>query len=269
MQTFSFFEKLLLAGLLVSAMLAAVPSSGGSIPQTNTLMVFAAASLTEAFQEIGQTFQAEHPDVRVTFNFGGSQNLRAQLEQGARADVFASANEQEMAAAIAAALVTRDAPQIFLTNHLVVILPADNPGRVHALQDLARPKLLVILAAAEVPAGKYARQVLDNLATTYGADFKAKVFANVVSNEDNVKQVAAKIQLGEADAGIVYVSDAVAAPELQTIQIPADANVRAQYPIAVLAAAPHPDLAAAFVATVLSAAGQAILKKWGFTPVVP
>jgi molybdate transport system substrate-binding protein len=84
-----------------------------------------------------------------------------------------------------------------------------------------------------------------------------------------VKQVAAKIQLGEADAGIVYVSDAVAAPELQTIQIPADANVRAQYPIAVLAAAPHPDLAAAFVATVLSAAGQAILKKWGFTPVTP
>jgi len=148
----------------------------------------------------------------------------------------------------------------------VAILPTNNPGNVQTLQDLVRPGLLVVLAAEEVPAGKYARQALDNLATIYGADFKTQVLANVVSNEDNVKQVVAKVQLGEADAGIVYISDAIAAPELKTIRIPSEVNVLAKYPIAVLKTAPNPDLAADFVAFVLSADGQVILKKWGFTP---
>ena len=126
-----------------------------------------------------------------------------------------------------------------------------------------------MLAAEEVPVGNYARQALEKLDATYGGDYKQAVLANVVSNEDNVKQVVAKVQLGEADAGIVYSSDAIAAPDLKTIVIPPDANVVAKYPIALLRAAPSPALAQGFVDFVLSPEGQSILKKWGFTPIAP
>ena len=231
------------------------------------LTVFAAASLVDAFGEIGQAFEATHPGVNVVFNLGGSQNLRTQLEQGAQADVFASANRKEMDAVAAAGLVAPGAARTFVTNQLVVVLPAGNPGGVHTLQDLARPGLKLVLADEAVPAGRYAREVLDRLNASYGASFRDDVLANVVSNEDNVKQVLAKVQLGEADAGIVYASDALAASELLTIAIPAQANVVAEYPIAALAGAPSPALAAEFVDFVLSPEGQSILKKWGFTPV--
>jgi molybdate transport system substrate-binding protein len=203
----------------------------------------------------------------VAFNFGGSQNLRTQLEQGAVADVFAPASRKEMDAALAAGLVASGAAQVFLTNQLVVILPKDNPAGIETLGDLARPGLKLTLAAEDVPVGGYSREALEKLETQYGAEFKDRVLANVVSHEDNVKQIVAKVRLGEADAGIVYGSDAVAAPELKTLAIPDEFNVTADYPLAVLAQAPHPDLARAFVDYVLSSDGQAILKKWGFTPV--
>ena len=240
------------------------------LPAKSTdLTVFAAASLTDAFTEIGQAFDATHPEVNAVFNFGGSQNLRTQLEQGAQADVFASANQKEMDAAIASGLVVSGTEQTFLNNHLVVILPAANPGAIQSLEDLARPGLKLVLAAEEVPVGNYARQALEKLDATYGGYYKQAVLANVVSNEDNVKQVVAKVQLGEADAGIVYSSDAIAAPDLKTIVIPPDANVVAKYPIALLRAAPSPALAQGFVDFVLSPEGQSILKKWGFTPIAP
>jgi molybdate transport system substrate-binding protein len=139
------------------------------------------------------------------------------------------------------------------------------------LQDLARPGLKLVLADETVPAGNYSRQVLDNLSLdpSFGADFKTRVLANVVSNETDVKQVVAKVQLGEADAGIVYISDSVAAPELPTIEIPSNFNVVANYPVAALVNAPEPDLAKGFIAYVLSHVGQAVLAKWGFTPVAP
>jgi molybdate transport system substrate-binding protein len=127
----------------------------------------------------------------------------------------------------------------------------------------------IVLAAEEVPAGKYARQVLDNLNATLGADYKDKVLANVVSNDNDIRQVLARVELGEADAGIVYVSDAGAAPELGKLDIPSDANVVAQYPIAPLAGTLNPDLATAFVGYVLSTEGQATLEKWGFMPASP
>lgn len=256
---------------LAFAVCACTPAqpAGTSTPPAQTLTVFAAASLTDAFTELGQTFEAQHPGAIVTFNFGGSPSLRTQLEQGAVADVFASANQKEMNTAIASALVVSGTDKMFLTNQLVVILPANNPGQVQALADLTRPGLKLVLAAEEVPVGQYARQVLDNLAVMYGADFKTAVLANLVSNEDNVRQVVAKVQLGEADLGMVYTSDVVAAPELKTIAIPAEANVIARYPIAVLKAAPNAALADEFVAYVLSAEGQAILKEWGFGPVLP
>ena len=254
--------------LIMSLSLSACGPAAAPISESpRMLRVYAAASLTEAFTEIGRAFEASHPGVTLMFNFGGSQNLRTQIEQGASADVFASANSMELDALVAAKLIDADAPKVFLTNQLTVILPAGFSTRINSLQDLSRPGLKIILAAEEVPAGKYARQVLYNLNNTFGADYQEKVLANVVSNEDNIRQVVAKVQLGEADAGIVYISDAISAPELQTISIPADANVTAEYQIAPPIDAVNPDLAKEFIAYILSPEGQKILKKWGFTPV--
>lgn len=235
----------------------------------HTLTVYAASSLTDAFTEIGKAFEMSHSGVTVALNFGGSQNLRTQIEQGAPADVFASANTKEMDALVTKKLVDAQAPRIFLKNQLVVILPKDNPAGVISLEDLSKPNLKLVLTAEEVPAGKYARQVLDNLNAMFGTDYKNRVLANVVSNEDNIRQAVTKVQLGEADVSIVYVSDAVAAPELQRIEIPADVNAVAEYPIAPIVGSTNMDLANDFIAYVLSHEGQATLKKWGFTPVLP
>jgi len=232
-----------------------------------TLTVFAAASLTDAFTEIGKAFELANPGVTVTFNFAGSQALRTQIEEGAPADVFASANMKEMDTLVKNSFVAASVPQIFLTNKLVVILPADNPAKIETLEDLANPGMKLVFAAEEVPVGKYSREALDTMNGSFGTDFKDTVLANVVSNEDNVKQVVAKVQLGEADAGIVYTSDAVAASGLKTIDIPAELNVVAKYPIAPLAQTANADLAAKFGETVLSAEGQAVLLKWGFGPI--
>ena len=235
------------------------------------MTVFAAASLTGAFTELGQNFETDHPGIKVVFNFAGSQTLSTQLGQGAVADVFASANNDEMGKLVAAGLVNPAASVVFVTNRLVVLLPQINPAGVQTLQDLARPGLKLVLADETVPAGIYSRQVLDNLSLdpSFGTDFKTMVLANVVSNETDVKQVVAKVQLGEADAGIVYISDSVAAPDLPTIEIPSNFNVVANYPVAALVNAPEPDLAKGFIAYVLSHVGQAVLAKWGFTPVAP
>jgi molybdate transport system substrate-binding protein len=240
-------------------------------PEPRTLTVFAAASLTDAFTEIGHAFDAAHPGVTVIFNFAGSQALSTQLTQGAVADVFASANHAEMDKVTAAGLAASDTSRDFVSNSLLVILPASNPANIQALQDLSKPGLKLVLADATVPAGKYARQILDNLSNdvAYGANFAAAVLANVVSNETDVKQVLAKVQLGEADAGIVYLSDSVAAPDLKTIAIPADFNVVARYPVVALTGSRQAELAAEFIAYVLSSEGQAILQEWGFTPVTP
>jgi molybdate transport system substrate-binding protein len=247
------------------------PPTPEPMPEPRTLTVFAAASLSDAFTEIGQNFEAVHPGVSVALNFAGSQTLSTQLTQGAVADIFASANITEMDRLAAASLVPTDSPRIFLTNQLIVILPKDNPANLQTLQDLTRPGIKLVLADKSVPAGKYTLQILDTMVkdAAFGADFKTRLLANVVSNETDVKQVVAKVQLGEADAGIAYLSDSIAAPELKTIQIPANLNVLARYPIAALTNAPQPQLAAELVAYVLSADGQAILKKWGFTPITP
>ena len=242
------------------------PTAVPAAAEPKTLTVFAAASLTDAFTEIGAAFDAANPGVTTTFNFAGSQALRTQIEEGAPADVFASASSKEMETLITGSFVMKDVPQVFLINKLVVILPSNNPAGLEKLEDLANPGIKVVLAAEEVPVGKYARQALDLMDASFGTGFKDKVLANVVSNEDNVKQVVAKVQLGEADAGIVYVSDVAAAPELKSIQIPTDLNVIAKYPIAPLVKSENADLAAKFIEYVLSAVGQTVLAKWGFTP---
>ncbi len=261
---------LLLALFLTACGMVVIPAPAPTATSDpRTLTVFAAASLTQAFGEIGKTFEAANPGVTVTFNFAGSQTLQTQIQQGAPADIFASASGTNMDTLVTSGFVDKAAPQIFLSNKLVVILPPSNPANVQTLQDLAKPGLKVVLGDTSVPAGKYARQVLDNMSKdpSYGTDFGTKVLANVASNETDVKQVVAKVQLGEADAGIVYVSDAIAASTLKTIEIPGTLNVIAKYPVAPLIKSANSHLAAQFITYVLSADGQATLKKWGFTPI--
>jgi molybdate transport system substrate-binding protein len=246
-----------------------VASTSTSAPVT--LTVFAAASLTGVFGDIGKAFEAANPGVTVKFSFAGSSTLLAQLQQGAPADVFASADHKNMDPLVTQNLVASGADQDFATNLLQVILPPNNPAKVQTLQDLAKPGLKLILEDPSVPAGNYSRQILVNMSKdpTYGADFGTKVLANIVSNETDVKVVVSKVDQGEGDAGIVYVTDALATPDLKTISIPANYNVIAHYPIAPLVKAPNPDLAKAFVAYVLSTDGQAVMKKWGFSSVNP
>ena len=262
MKTFLYF--VFAFGLISAGCTSAATSAFAQNPRT--LTVFAAASLAEAFTEIGTGFEAANPGVRVTFSFAGSQALRTQIEQGAPADVFASANMTEMETLVADGHVASGTSQVFVNNKLVVILPAENTAGLANLADLARPGVKLVLAAEEVPVGRYSRQALDQMNSSFGSDFSNQVLANVVSNEENVRQVVAKVQLGEADAGIVYTSDAVAVPALKKIEIPAELNILAEYPIAALIRSEETDLADAFITHILSAAGQATLQKWGFSP---
>ena len=257
-----FLSLILVLGIFLSGCGPAATSTS----QARTLNVFAAASLTDAFTEIGTNFEAANSGVTVTFNFAGSQALQTQIEEGAPADVFASANQTEMNALVTSDHVAEGTPQVFLTNKLVVIMPADNPAGLENLEELANSGVKLVIAAEEVPVGRYARQALEVMNGQFGANFSSTVLANVVSNEDNVRQVFTKVQLGESDAGIVYTSDAVAVPELKTIEIPTPLNVVAQYPIAPLTESANSDLSEAFVAYVLSSEGQSILEKWGFAP---
>ena len=238
-------------------------------PRRRTLTVFAAASLTDAFSEIAADFEAAQPGVTVSLNFAGSSTLAAQIVEGAPADVFASANQRQMQVVIDAGRVTAD-PQDFTGNSLVLIVPADNPAGIASLDDLANEGVLLVLAAPDVPVRVYTDTLLERLAAdpAYGAAYRAAVLANLASEEVDVRAVVAKVALGEADAGIVYSSDVTpdVAASLQTLPIPAEVNPRASYPIAVVADSAQPDLAAAFVAAVLAADGQATLARWGFLP---
>jgi molybdate transport system substrate-binding protein len=232
-----------------------------------TVTVFAAASLKDAFGAAAEVLAQRSPPIAVRFSFAGSQQLALQLEQGAKADVFASADQRWMQVVSDSGLVAGP-PVIFARNRLTVITPAANPGRVDHLQDLARRGLKLVLCAEAVPAGKYSREALDRLAEApgFGADYARRVLHNVVSQEENVKAVVGKVQLGEADAGIVYVSDVTPAVRraVRVIEIPEQYNVVATYPIAVLRSAPEVEVAKAFVAFVLSPEGQELMVRNGF-----
>lgn len=265
---------LIVIGLLLSACqpaAPAVPPATPKPPETRTLTVFAAASLTDAFGEITGAFKSDHPGLEVSFNFAGSQQLAQQLAQGAPADVFASANQAQMDAAVKAGRVASGSSQVFVRNRLVVIYPKENPAGLASLQDLAKAGLKLVLAAKEVPVGGYSVQFLDKASQSavFGADFSGKALVNVVSYEENVRAVYTKVALGEADAGIVYSTDV---PEgnpdgVGSLDIPDELNVIAEYPIAPVVDSPNPDLARAFVDFVLSKTGQDILANYGFSAV--
>lgn len=252
-------------GLLLSLLLGC---GGTGVPtaEAATLNVFAAASLTGAFNEIGAAFGAANPGVTVVFNVAGSNELATQIGQGAPADVFASANAAQMEVAVASGRIDAGAARVFATNRLVVVYPADNPAGITALPDLAKPDTLLVLAAEEVPVGRYALEFLDMAAAdaAFDSGFKAAVLANVVSYEANVRGVLNKVALGEADAGIVYASDLVGVDGVAALAIPDALNVVAEYPIAPLNDSIHPELAAAFIDLVLSDLGQAVLAEYGF-----
>jgi molybdate transport system substrate-binding protein len=228
-------------------------TSGGSSGSANEIKVFAAASLTAAFTELGQQYTSANGGTKVTFNFAGSQALATQIQQAAPADVFASADLTNMDK-------VKDlvgTPQNFASNLLQIVVEKGNPKGVKTLDDLANPDLKVVLAAPDVPAGKYAAEALNT----------AKVTVKPVSEEDNVKAVVTKVSLGEADAGIVYVTDVTAGGDkVQGVDIPKDQNVTATYPIASVKAGKAQDKAQAFMDLVLSDQGQQVLKQYGFLP---
>ncbi len=252
---------LFLLGAQLSAPLAA----------QQTLTVFAAASLTEAFTDLGNAFERDHPGVTVRLNFAGSQALATQLEQGARADVLATADQRWMSYAKEHRLLSTE-PATFARNRLVVVLPRSNPGCVDKLQDLTRPGLKLVLAGAQVPVGAYSREALRRLngAPGFPAGYDRLVLGNLVSEEENVRAVVAKVQLGEADAGIAYVTDVTARSReaLTLLQIPDPYNPIAEYPVAAVAGG-QAALAESFIALVLSAEGRRLLAARGFLPPGP
>jgi molybdate transport system substrate-binding protein len=250
-----------MAGIPVLAPVAPAPSP--------TLNVYAAASLIEAFQELGHSLEQSHAGLTVRFNFAGSQQLALQIEQGAPADVFASADQRWMSELVAKDQVDGE-PAAFARNRLVAIVPRTNPARIGGLVDLARRGTKIVLAAEAVPVGKYGRETLARLAGAEGfpKDYDRRVLANVVSQEENVKSVVAKVQLGEADAGMVYQSDVTpsVARYVRVFEIPDPYNSIATYPIAVLKSAGNAQAARDFIALVTSAPGQAVLQRHGLLP---
>lgn len=238
-------------------------------PAARSLIVFAASSLTNAFDEIADMFESRRPGLTVLCNYASSSTLATQLQAGEVADVFASANTKQMAPLVDAGLTTQSGPVIFAANRLVVITPFDNPAGVRSFEDLGKLTLALVLAAPAVPVRDYADQMAAKMAVepAFGESFRERFYANLVSEEANVRQVASKVALGEADAAIVYATDVTPdiAGRVRFYEIPDRFNVVATYPIAVLSNAPQADLAKAFVQFVLSAEGRQILARHGFS----
>jgi molybdate transport system substrate-binding protein len=229
------------------------------------LTIFAASSLTNVFDDLAGNFSEQY-QIELTINYGGSSTLVAQLLQGAKADIFASANEIQIETLIKEDLVAPESVNIFAENELVIIVPQDNPADIQGVENLTQFGLLLVIAAPDVPIRIYTDILLDTLSLRFDDSYAETVIANVVSEERNVRQVVTRVALGEADAGIVYRTDVSPdiAELLQIIELPIGTSPRALYPIAPLLDSPQPNEAALFIDYVLSEAGQAILQKWGF-----
>jgi len=255
------------AALALALVLPAGAGPASAAPAPAELRVFAAASLGDVFGDLARAFEHAHPDVRVRLVLAGSPQLVAQLAHGADGDVLATADTHNMDEAARQGLLA-GAPEAFARNRLALIVPGTNPARLRTWHDLDRRGLKLVLAADPVPAGHYARELLAQLGAGTGGTWTQRVLANVVSEEDNVKSVLAKVQLGEADAGVVYRTDVTPALAryVHVLEVPDSANVVASYPIAALARARQPDAARAFVALARSDAGRAALARRGFLP---
>ncbi len=271
------YGRFYLALALVASIVAALGSAGcgggsdgggdGGGGEEATLTVFAASSLTDAFGELAETFEERNPGVEVSQSFESSSTLLTQIRQGAPADVFAPAAEEEMHAAVEDGLVAGE-PEVFARNREVVMLPEDNPAGIRSMQDLAKPGTKVVLAEEGVPAADYAVGILGKADAEYGSGFKRAVLSNVVSREADVRASVNRVALGDADATFGYASDYTPdiRDEVRTIRIPENLNIIATYPIAALEDAESPGLAREWVDLVVSEEGQRVLEKWGFEP---
>jgi molybdate transport system substrate-binding protein len=240
---------------------------GGGRPQGGTLTVLAASSLIDAFGELANRFEEQNPGVEVRQSFESSSTLLAQIQQGAPADVFASAAEEEMDTAVKDGLVEGE-PEIFVKNREVVMVPKGNPANIRRFRDVAKPGLKLVLAGKDVPAADYALQILGKANKEYGADFEKDVLSNVVSRESDVRASVNRVVVGDADATFGYASDYT--PDIRdrvkVVPIPPDLNIVATYPIATLDDAKTPELARKWVELVTSEEGQRVLRKWNFEP---
>jgi molybdate transport system substrate-binding protein len=241
----------------------------GAARGQETMTVFAASSLSDAFEETAEEFERENPDVRVRLNFAASSTLAAQIRQGAPADVFASADEAQMGSVREANLLASE-PENFARNREVVVVPESNPAEIQDLRDLSDPGTRLVLAQEGVPAAQYAEEILANAAVDpeYGSDFEQNVLDNVVSREADVRAAVTRVVTGDADATFGYASDVTPEirDEVRVIEIPPRLNVTASYPMAELDASENPDLARKWTRFVLSDEGQSILESWGFEP---
>ncbi len=224
-----------------------------TVPVTGTITVYAAASLTSSFTDLGKLFEQRNPGTSVKFSFAGSSTLVTQIFQGAPADVFASADQPNMDRLVDSGLMA-GTPRIFTKNLLQIVVAKGNPKKIIGLADLARPDVVTVLCGATVPCGNYARQSLA----------KAGVTVNPKSNELSVTAVIGRVATGEADAGIGYVTDVLVDSRVDGVVIPSALNVVAEYPLAVLKEASNPTTAEAFVVLVRSPDGQAVMSKYGF-----
>ena len=262
----------LVAGLAVAAVALSLgcgssnPSSGTSAsPASTKLTVFAAASLNKVLPQIAAAFQKTDPGVRFAFNFAGTDTLTTQIEQGAPADVFAGASAKYGDELSGKGLITT--PQFFATNKLVLIVPAANPAHITSLRDLSRPGIKLVIGDPTVPIGTYTRKVLGNLDALYGTGYSAAVLKNVVSNETQVTGVLSSVELGQADAGFVYVTDARnGGSQVRSFALPAAAQAVASYPAAVVKASGNAAAGQRFVTYLLGAQAQGMLRAAGFGP---
>jgi molybdate transport system substrate-binding protein len=252
---------LALATVVASCSGAADPPT----PPSTHLVVFAAASLTRVLQSVQPAFESSHPGVTLTMSPGASSALRVQIEQGAPADVFLSADTVNAQALVSERLTSGPAIP-FAGNELTMIVPVANPAHLGSPADLARPGIRIVAAGPQVPITKYANQVVVKLAEQpgYGPDFAARYAANVVSHEDDVSAVVAKVALGEGDAAIVYETDAKSSSQVRALPIPATANVPATYAGVVVASTAHVADARAFLDWLAGPGGRAILERFGF-----
>jgi len=234
------------------------------------LIVFAAASLADAFQAIGSDFESANQEIRIAYNFAGSQQLLQQIVNGASVDVFAPASWKQIDAAVASGQIDSSSVRIFARNRLVIIVPKKNEAGLKSLHDLARPNLKIVLADKAVPVGQYSLEFLDKCSAGGSAEkqFKEDMLRNVVSYEENVRAVLSKVVMGEADAGIVYASDISrdSTHRVDRIDIPDSLNVIANYHISIVKGAKHRDSGRRFVDYILSKKGQATLIQFGFLP---
>jgi len=242
-------------------------SGGGGKEGGGTLTILAASSLTDAFGELGNTFEEQNPGTTVKQSFGASSDLLAQIQQGAPADVFASAATEEMDTAEKDGLVARK-PEVFVKNREVIMVPKDNPANINGLQDMAKPGIKLVLAAKDVPAADYAIEILGKANEEYGPSFKSDVLSNVVSREADVRASVNRVVVGDADATFGYASDYTPdiRDKVKVIPIPPKQNIIATYPIATLKDAEDPELAKKWVDLVTSSEGQKVLKNWNFEP---